>query len=147
MDVIKILESSTLFASLNKRILWRIANLAEQKHFAKGTFLLKEGAPAEHCLIITSGRVEIYRELNLAKRLHITELGTGEILGELAIIDGLPHSASVVALEESETLAISAWDFKAQLQAYPEIALELLPVIAKRLRHTQNQLIELKQHE
>ena len=97
----------------------------------------KEGSPAAFCLIITSGRVEIYREEHLPQRLHIIELGAGEILGELAIIDGLPHSASAIALEDTNTLAISAWDFKAQLQAYPEIALELLPVVAKRLRYNQ----------
>ncbi|RAP37511.1 hypothetical protein B1207_04875 [Legionella quinlivanii] len=140
MDLVKLLESSSLFSALNKRILWRIADLAQEKTYIKGDYLVREGETAQYCFIIVSGQVEVFREMNLPDKLFIAKLGAGEILGELAIIDGLPRSASAIALELTKTLAISAWDFKAQIQAYPEIALQLLPVIARRLRDVQNQL-------
>ncbi|WP_133139526.1 cyclic nucleotide-binding domain-containing protein [Legionella genomosp. 1] len=140
MDLVKLLESSSLFSALNKRILWRIADLAQEKTYLKGDYLVREGETAQYCFIIVSGQVEVFREMNLPDKLFIANLGAGEILGELAIIDGLPRSASAIALELTKTLAISAWDFKAQIQAYPEIALQLLPVIARRLRDVQNQL-------
>ncbi|KTD51920.1 cyclic nucleotide-binding protein [Legionella quinlivanii] len=140
MDLVKLLESSSLFSALNKRILWRIADLAQEKTYLKGDYLVREGETAQYCFIIVSGKVEVFREMNLPDKLFIATLGAGEILGELAIIDGLPRSASAIALELTKTLAISAWDFKAQIQAYPEIALQLLPVIARRLRDVQNQL-------
>lgn len=143
MDALKVLESSALFSSLNKRILWRIVSLGLKKIFQQGEFLMREGEPGEFCYIILSGQVEIFRELGLPSKLLINQVGQGEILGELALIDGLPRSASVMALETTETLAIGEWDFKAQLQAYPEIALQLLPVIARRLRQAQNQLTQL----
>jgi len=147
MDVVAILESSPFFSSLNRRILWQIAELAQQKDFQTGDVLIKEGEIGEYCYIITSGKVEIYRQLNQSNKLLIGQAGAGEILGELAILDGLPRSANVVALEPTTTLTISEWDFKAQLQAYPEIALQLLPVIARRLRQAQEQLGKISQNE
>lgn len=143
MDALKVLESSSLFSSLNKRILWRIASLAQEKSFQPGEYLVREGEKGDFCYIISSGLVEIFRDFGLSEKFHINHAGAGEIIGELAIIDGLPRSANVQAIELTQTLAISEWDFKAQLQAYPEIALQLIPVIARRLRQTQNQLAGL----
>lgn len=140
MDALALLESSTLFSSLSKQILWRIASLTQEKTFEIGDYLVTEGDRAEYCYIIESGRVEIFHQISLDKKMIINVIGEGEILGELAIIDDLPRSVSAIALELTKTYAISQWDFKAQLQAYPEIALQLLPVLARRLRQAQEQL-------
>ncbi|STX28593.1 cyclic nucleotide-binding protein [Legionella beliardensis] len=144
VEPLKTLQSSPLFSKLSKGILWRIASLVQERSFETGDYLMKQGEKGDSCFIISRGRVEIFYEID-NKKITISEVGAGEILGELAIIDGLPRSASVIAIEPTETLTISEWDFKAQLQAYPEIALQLLPLIAQRLRHTQNQLIKLNQ--
>lgn len=143
MDVIELLEGSSLFAALNKSILWRIGNLTEEMQFTAGQYLIHQGDEADFCYLISQGRVQIRLDKNGESPIVINEVGEGEILGELSLIDELPRSASVVAIEEVHTFAISAWDFKAQLQAYPEIALQLLPVLAKRLRYTQDQLLRL----
>jgi CRP/FNR family transcriptional regulator, cyclic AMP receptor protein len=143
MDVLQLLEGSSLFAALNKNILWRIGNLTEEIEFAAGQYLIHQGEEADFCYLISQGRVQVRLEPAGEPPVIINEIGQGEILGELSLIDELPRSASVVAIDHVHTFAISAWDFKAQLQAYPEIALQLLPVIAKRLRQTQDQLWRL----
>ncbi|STX51100.1 cyclic nucleotide-binding protein [Legionella busanensis] len=143
MDALKILQVSPLFSKLRKAILWRIASLAQKETFAEGEYLIRQGEQGDKCFIISKGLVEIFYESN-NKRIPIAKVAQGEILGELAIIDSLPRSASAVALLPTEALIITQWDFKAQLQAYPEIALELLPLLAQRLRQTQNQLIKDK---
>ncbi|WP_419420843.1 cyclic nucleotide-binding domain-containing protein [Legionella sp. D16C41] len=143
IESLKILQSSSLFSKLSKSILWRIAGLTTKQFFAPDEYLIKQNDIGDGCFIISKGKVEIFYELN-GKKIKLNEAGPGEILGELAIIDNLPRSASVVALEPTEALVISEWDFKAQLQAYPEIALQLLPLIAQRLRQTQNQLFKVK---
>ncbi|MGQ3889441.1 cyclic nucleotide-binding domain-containing protein [Legionella sp. CNM-1927-20] len=140
LDALRILQFSPLFSKLRKSILWRIASLAQKQTFDVGDYLIKQDEQGDRCFIISKGRVEVFYESN--KRIIIGEAGPGEILGELAIIDSLPRSASAVAIELTETLVITQWDFKAQLQAYPEIALELLPLLAQRLRQVQNQLIK-----
>lgn len=143
MDIIPLLQSSSLFANLDKSILWRIASLTEEKCFSTNEFLFHEGEKADYCYIIRTGSVKIFHE---QKQLLISTAHAGDIIGELAIIDGLPRSATVQSLEPTNTLVISEWDFKAQMQAYPEIALQLLPILAARLRHTQ-QLLADCQHE
>lgn len=145
MNAIDALKKSSIFSKLDDRILWHIVALGSEQLFAKGDFLMREGQVGEYCFIIISGQVEIFRTLNQDEKFIIAQLNPGEIIGELAIIDELPRSASVIALTETDTLAISAWDFKAQMQAYPEIALQLLPVLAQRLRQTQDKLFQAQQ--
>ncbi|KTD10664.1 cyclic nucleotide-binding protein [Legionella gratiana] len=147
MNAIDALKKSSIFFKLNERILWRIAALGNEKQFVTDDYLMKEGQIGDQCFILISGKVEIFRILGDDRKLVIAQLGPGEILGELAIIDELPRSANVIALEPTSTIAISAWDFKAQLQAYPEIALQLLPVLAQRLRKTQDKLFQMQNHE
>lgn len=146
MDVVGVLKSCPLFSSLSKGSLWRIASLVQEKKFKGGEYLCHQNEPGDFCFIVSSGKVEVFYEIKKNtknEKLVIAQVGPGEIIGELSLIDHLPRSASLIALENTKTLIISAWDFQAQLQAYPEMALQLLPIIAQRLRRAQDQLTQL----
>ena|SRR3989338_340064 len=143
MDAIDILKASDIFSHLSKTALWEIASLTQKKHYAAGEHLVHEGDVPDFFFLIVSGCIQVYRDKNLPEKVILNEVGAGAILGELATIDGLPRTASMLALEPTDALLISAWDFKAQLQAYPEIAIQLLPVIVSRLRQMQDLLITL----
>lgn len=147
MEVIDILKKTPLFANLSKDALWRLANIAQVKKFAANEFLMHEHAIADNCFLINSGKAEVFRTLKDNKKLVLTVLGPGEIVGELGIIDEQPRTASVMALEPMNTYLFEQWDFKAQMQAYPEIALQLLPVIVRRLRSVEEQLARQSHHE
>ncbi|CDZ77552.1 MlotiK1 channel [Legionella massiliensis] len=142
MELLDILKISPLFSSLSKNIQWRISALAQIKSFEKGDYLCHQGDQGDYCYIVKSGKVEVFFETASNKKIHISDVGIGDILGELSLIDGLPRSASMIAIEPTETFAIASLDFQMQLQSYPEIALQLLPVITKRLRQAQEQLIK-----
>ena len=77
----------------------------------------------------------------------IAEHGPGEVVGEMAVIDGAPRSASVLALEETSTLALASWSFNSFMESHPELALEILPVVVKRFRETNERLLELMNRE
>lgn len=134
MDVTQFLASSSLFSRLSTAAIYRLVELAQMHVFNSGDRILQEGQPGLGCYIILSGKVAVVKGVDTPRRKFIAELGKGEIIGELSVIDDRPHSASVHALEKTQCLMIERWDFKAQMQAYPEIALELLPVLAARLR-------------
>ena len=134
MDVTELLTSHSLFSHLSSAALYRLVELAQTHHFKSGELILQEGQPAIGCFIILSGKVAVIKGLNTARERVLDELGAGEIVGEMAIIDDQPHSASVRAIEDTQCIMIERWDFKAQMQAYPEIALQLLPILARRLR-------------
>ncbi len=139
MDAIQFLRETPLFASLNDKALWRLAELAQKKSFQANDIILKEGQRAMGCYLITEGEVEVIKNLSLEDERLIATLTAGEILGEMSVIDDEPHSASVRARTDVHALMIETWDFKAQLQAYPEIALQLLPVLSRRLRQASEQ--------
>ena len=133
-EITKLISQSALFSHLSHAGIYRLAELAQKKIFHKGDILIEEGKSGMGFFIITKGKVEVIKGMNTTSPIQIAILESGEIIGEMSVIDELPHSATVRALEETECLMIEQWDFKAQMQAYPEIALQLLPVLARRLR-------------
>ena len=141
-DISEMIAKSSLFSNLTPDGIYRLAELAQIKTFKKGELIIEEGKPGTGCYIITSGKVEVIKGINNNTPKIIAVLSAGEIIGEMSVIDGLPYSATVRTLEDTECVMIEQWDFKAQLQAYPEIALQLLPVLAKRLRAMNEQQFE-----
>ncbi len=134
MDLTELLTTHTLFSHLDQAAIYRLVALAQVKTFQTGDLILQEGQISEGCFILLSGEVEVMKGLNSSIPRSIARLGKGEIIGEMSIIDDQPHSASVRVLQETQCIMIERWDFKAQIQAYPEIALQLLPILARRLR-------------
>ncbi len=134
MEVAKLLTTSPLFSNLSLTAIYRLAELAQIKIFHPGEIIIKEGHAGLGCFIIVSGKVEVVQAIDTSTPQVITQLGINEIIGELSVIDDQPYSFSVRAIEETQCIMIEQWDFKAQMQAYPEIALQLLPVLARRLR-------------
>ena len=88
--------------------------------------------------VVLSGRVRIEREAGPeAPRntpIEIRELGPAGFFGEMGLIDDLPRSATVVAVEPVECALLAKWDFQTELREDPEIALALLPVLTQRIR-------------
>lgn len=134
MDVTELLTAHSLFSHLSPAAIYRLVELAQIRQFGPGELILEEGQISSGCFIILSGRVEVIKSFNSNRQRILATLGQGEIVGEMSVIDEQPHSATVRTLEETQCIMIERWDFKAQMQAYPEIALQLLPILAKRLR-------------
>ena len=134
MDVTEFLAKGSLFSGLSAPALYRLVELAQVCVFNSGDIILQEGQTGLGCFIILSGKVQIIKDFDTPRQRLIAELDSGEIIGEMAVIDDKPHSASVRAMEKTQCIMIERWDFKAQMQAYPEIALQLLPILAGRLR-------------
>jgi len=81
----------------------RLLSAGEIKQLAAGEVLLKEGEAAEFAVLILSGSIEVFVERD-GKPLVLTEATAGTILGELALLCGIPRSASARAREESTVL-------------------------------------------
>ncbi len=134
MKATELLSNHSLFSHLSPTAIYRLVELAQPRGFQPGELILEEEKKSLGCYIILSGKVEIVKSIHSPQPRIITELGPGEIIGEMAVIDEQAHSVSVRAVEETHCIMIERWDFKAQMQAYPEIALQLLPIIVRRLR-------------
>lgn len=141
---IKLLSTVPLFKHLKEKHLKLISNLLKERQYNKGDYIVKQGESGVGLFIIKSGKVKIVKKLADGRELDIAVHGEGEFFGELSVLDDKPRTASVVALENCVTLAMTHWEFKALLEEHPEIALDILPIIVERFRETNEQLLELK---
>jgi CRP-like cAMP-binding protein len=131
LDKASVLRAVPLFARLGPDELLALAELAESTTLAAGARLFTEGDPGDALYLVVAGRVAVDRG-----GVRVAELGLGECIGELAIIDEGQRSATVTALEPAELLRLDRDDFLDTLFLYPAVARAVLAVLARRLRGT-----------
>lgn len=136
-----LLKKVNLFSDLKDNHIKDIADCCVRRSFKEGDIILKQGEPGIGLFIIASGKVKVIKELAHSEKMEISVHGPGEFIGEMSVLDNAPRSASVIALENTDCLVLTAWEFKARLKAHPEIALELLPIVVKRFRETNEKLL------
>jgi len=125
-----------LFSSLDKKELHYIASSCQERKYMAGTALMQQGSTGAGLFVITEGHVKITKELDPDRaEIEVGTAGPGDVLGEMALLDDLPRSATVTATEDVTALLLPIWDFRATLRSNPEVALELLATLTHRLRH------------
>ena len=131
---VELLKSVTLFADLEEGELERFSHVAVPRTFPAGTRVFHEGDDSDACYIVKEGSFRVTREHSDGRAITLATLGSGEIFGELAMLDGDKRSASAEALTEGELLALPANDVRALLARHPEISLKLVAGLVRRLR-------------
>jgi CRP-like cAMP-binding protein len=106
------------------------------KSFKKGELVIKEGSLSSDAYIIELGSVEVSKRLPGGKIQVITKLGKNGIFGEMGLIDQLPRSATVMALEDCRISVITPDTFNSLAKRNPKALMPILKVLAKRLRNT-----------
>jgi CRP-like cAMP-binding protein len=136
MGVVDDLRRVPLFEELSEEELAALAEVAFPKVFQKGEIVCEKGDPGETLYIIRAGKVRIFTTDADGQEVALNIYGKGDFFGELSLLDGLPRSASVDALEEINVLALERAEFMAQLESHPKMILSILATICKRLRMT-----------
>lgn len=136
--VLEALARVPAFAPLDEKNRRKLARLCKPQSFAAGDVLFEEGAMGLGLFIVLSGRVERYKGSG-RRRVSLGTVAAGGILGQLALIDEQPRSASAVALETSECLLLTRDAFETLLKKDPQIAWCLTPDLAGRIRELQAQ--------
>ena len=143
MEKEQALAKVRLFEGLNPKFLKGLASIATERSFKPGDYLMRQGESGIGLFIILSGKVRVEKTEASGREVELAENGPGDILGEMAVFDGSPRSASVAAATETNCLVLASWEFNAFLKAHPEAALELLPIVVKRFRETNDALVNL----
>jgi CRP/FNR family transcriptional regulator, cyclic AMP receptor protein len=102
------------------------------RDFSAGNVLFREGEHGEDMYVIQSGLVQIRRLVGGEER-PLATLGRGEFLGEMAILNGKPRTATAVVLEDARCLVIDAATLEQMVVSNAEIALRLVKRLARRL--------------
>jgi CRP-like cAMP-binding protein len=130
----KEIKGVPLFSELDDADIKRIGKVVVPRTFAKGSAIVSEGEQAVAFYIILKGKVEVRKGSNA-----LATLSNGEAFGQYSLLDGYPRSTNVVALEDTECLVMTRWDFTAELQTNPSIALKMLPVLSKTIRRLEGE--------
>ncbi len=127
-DYNQYLRSVPLFADLGKHELDEIGQAATQIDIAAGTIVMREGSLAHEMVVVMEGTLEVTKDGE-----HVADIGPGGIAGEMALLTDAHRHATVAAKTDVKMIHIDGRHFGHILEAAPQIAVKLLPIIAGRV--------------
>lgn len=135
MDMVFLLKAVPFLSELSGEQLLPIADIVQHVHVEAGDLVFAEGQPGNHLYVILEGEVDVMRGAE-----RVARLGRKECVGEMALLDPAPRSASVKARTDCELLAIARDDFQDLLDMHPALARGIIRVLTQRLRHATEQM-------
>ena len=133
-ETVGFLNRVPLFRGLKKRQLERLARRFVQRKYARGEAIVTQDKGGEGFFVVVSGQAEAIRERADGTRVVVNTFGPTDFLGELALLDEGPRTASVVTTEATECLVLTRWDFLGVLQEDVDMAITILEEMARRFR-------------
>ncbi|MGC8970750.1 MAG: Crp/Fnr family transcriptional regulator [bacterium] len=143
MDRLNLLKNIPIFSRLDKESLKRIDSISIEKYYKKGDIIILQDSTVEGLYIIREGRVKISRISEDGKIKVLAILSSGDIMGEMSILDEESASATAEAIENSILIFINREGFRSILVRYPIITLSIAQILAKRLRLADREIEEL----
>ena len=116
----------------------------KKRYFKKGAEIIKEGMLSDCAYIIESGSVQVSKILSNGEEQVIGVLEENDIFGEMSLIDSLPRSATVLALEDCTISVMTPEVFNSLSKRNPEALMPILKVLASRLRKALNILEQVE---
>ena len=131
---------ASLFSLLDQAEREALSEHLRPCRFAAGQFVFRTGDEATRMYLVRSGNIQVILETYEGERVVVADLTPGEVFGEISFFDGGPRTASAQASEESELLECTHEALVDFLSTHPHAALDLLSVMGKRLRKTDDLL-------
>lgn len=138
-----VLKGVPLFKDLEPEDLEALGELMSETSLKRGDSLFREGDEGDRLYILTEGKVKLSHSSDDGRENLIAVLGPGEIIGELSLFDLGARSSTVTAIAPTKLLSLSHKDMMVFLAAHPELSQSMLRELARRLRHTNEQMADL----
>jgi CRP-like cAMP-binding protein len=133
-DVVNLLTTIPLFHGLSNKQLKQLGNRFVPRNYEAGKNIVTQGKGGEGMFVMISGHAEAVVESTDGTKTTVNDFGPRDFFGEVAMLDDGPRTASVVATEETECLALTRSDFISLMKNDAEMATEIAVALAKRLR-------------
>ncbi|SRR5579871_696394 len=128
------LVANTFIGSLPTDAVDKLMKAGHIRRYPKGTPLFERGDHADSLLFVMSGRVKISNITADAREVVLNFLGSGDIIGEIASLDGGARTASAIAHQDTEVFQLYRRDLLPVLTRHPEALLEVVQLLCERLR-------------
>jgi signal transduction histidine kinase len=136
------LRTLSFFKDLSDGELGKVAALCREERFAAGDAVFTEGDPADKLYIIREGTVEVWKDYAAAERDLLALHGSGHLFGEMALIDDLPRSATVIARGPVKALSIGRTDFHRIITENSSVALSVMRSVSALVRSSNESFVE-----
>jgi CRP-like cAMP-binding protein len=136
----RLLRSSPLFDALPRAALDEILARSTDKFVKRGQAIFQEGDEGSYMVAVLSGRIRVSATSPDGREVTLNMIDAGEVVGEMALLDGKPRSADATALEDSQLILVERRHFLPHLESNHDLALRLIDVLCQRLRDTSETL-------
>ena len=128
------LANIKMFELLEADDLVELANVIDESHVAAGEALFQAGDPGDSLFIVQSGEIELFIKDTAGQKIVLATPSSGDMFGELAMLDSGPRTATAVALQDSDILVLDRDDLVLLFQKKPEAALHMLAALSSLTR-------------
>jgi CRP/FNR family transcriptional regulator, cyclic AMP receptor protein len=143
LKVTNIVKSSNILDRLSESDQRRLIDLSSTRCFKQDEIIFHQGENG-HCLyFIRSGKIKVCSIDRGGSELVISILTSGDLLGEMSVLDGRPRSATAVAIEKTECYCLERFRFLSFLRSSPDTCIGLITMLCEHLRNTDKQLEEI----
>jgi CRP/FNR family transcriptional regulator, cyclic AMP receptor protein len=139
----KLLEKCGLFSSLDEKARRDIAACAMPRNFAASESICRLGDRGDSMMAVVVGTVRISRPTSRGKEIILADLGSGELFGEIALLDGKPRSANVVALTNCELMILERRNLIPFLERNPAACMKLMEILCARIRRSDERMSDI----
>src|SRR5437762_578639 len=129
-----------MFALIDDEERQTLSELLDTCHFSKGETIFSQGDPGDTVYVVRQGRVQAFITSDQGETIVVGENENGDVFGEISLLDGGPRTASAVAVEDTECLSLDRDRLLELVQKHPHVAIDLLTVMGRRLRATDELL-------
>jgi CRP/FNR family transcriptional regulator, cyclic AMP receptor protein len=125
---VEALKRAPLFEGLSKKELTQLARVSEDMEIPQGAALTKEGEIGHEFFVIVDGETQVQR-----KGRSLGTRGAGDFIGEIALLEQVPRTATVTAKTDLRVFVLTSKDFHHLLEEYPNVERKVLRTLAKRV--------------
>ncbi len=142
-EVTEILSRAGIFQGVEPTAVHNLISQLDTAKYPRGTTIFEEGEPGDRLYIIISGKVKLARHSADGRENLLTVMGPSDMFGELSIFDPGPRTSSAVCVTEVICATMDSVMLHQWIAEHPQISEQLLRVLARRLRRTNNSLADL----
>jgi CRP/FNR family cyclic AMP-dependent transcriptional regulator len=138
----RLLGANPFFADLGTEVVEAIATLCVTRSLRTEEVLFMKGDPGDALYAVRRGQIRIATGTDAGRRLTLNLLGSGDVFGEVALLDGRPRTADAIATEPSELFMVRRRDFVDLIAHRPAVAVRIIELLCDRIRWMSDRMEE-----